>query len=218
MLTSMMGFILNKNDHRDMRNLTPKETHALHECLTWCRTGLNNKVLQMFSTVFENFHHAAGELMDKIRTVLPEGSTKCRIRTSAREMHQPTTSTLLETLGEESTGMVFLDPVGVPMKYDQMQIYKDIVGTAHCRIHIDALTDERSKHWNWKNTGSIELNLSEKNKTDISRGADHILAQTQIKASDFHYDAKDIFFCVLWSDTCSPGVGKGAAIRTPVSA
>ena len=33
----------------------------------------------------------------------------------------------------------------------------------------------------------------EKNKTDISRGADHILAQTQIKASDFHYDAKDIF-------------------------
>ena len=83
------------------------------------------------------------------------------------------------------------------MKYDQMQIYKDIVGTAHCRIHIDALTDERSKHWKWKNTGSIELNLSEKNKTDISRGADHILAQTQIKASDFHYDAKDIFFCVL---------------------
>ena len=48
MLTSMMGFILNKNDHRDMRNLTPEETHALHECLTWCRTGLNNKVLQMF--------------------------------------------------------------------------------------------------------------------------------------------------------------------------
>ena len=87
-------------------------------------SGLNNKVLQMFSTVFENFHHAAGELMDKIRTVLPEGSTKCRIRTSAREMHQPTTSTLLETLGEESTGMVFLDPVGVPMKYDQMLIYK----------------------------------------------------------------------------------------------
>ena len=64
------------------------------------------------------------------------------------------------------------------------------MGTAHCRIHIDALTDERSKHWNWKNTGSIELNLSEKNKTDISRGADHILAQTQIKASDWHYDAK----------------------------
>ena len=124
MLTSMMGFILNKNDHRDMRNLTPEETHALHECLVWCRTVLNNKVLQMFSTVFENFHHAAGELMDKIRTVLPEGSTKCRIRTSAREMHQPTTSTLLETLGEETTGMVFLDPVGVPMKYDQMQIYK----------------------------------------------------------------------------------------------
>ena len=88
--------------------------------------------------------------MNKIRSALPEGSTKCRIRTSAREMHQPATGSLLDTLGEgdicllmhcgcaascthpasfdvsypknvfpESTGMVFLDPQGVPLKFDQ---------------------------------------------------------------------------------------------------
>ena len=38
--------------------------------------------------------------MNKIRSALPEGSTKCRIRTSAREMHQPATGSLLDTLGE----------------------------------------------------------------------------------------------------------------------
>ncbi len=69
-------------------------------CLTWSRTGTNNKVLQMFGTTFENFHAAAGSLMNKIRSALPEGSTKCRIRTSAREMHQPATGSLLDTLGE----------------------------------------------------------------------------------------------------------------------
>ena len=111
----------------------------------------------MFGTTFENFHAAAGSLMNKIRSALPEGSTKCRIRTSAREMHQPATGSLLDTLGEgdicvyhdalrvgqlpkgmrvlpplcpalacleknefpESTGMVFLDPQGVPLKFDQ---------------------------------------------------------------------------------------------------
>ena len=47
--------------------------------------GTNNKVLRMYGTIFEKFTVAAGELMEKIRTVLPEGSTKCRIRTRPRE-------------------------------------------------------------------------------------------------------------------------------------
>lgn len=32
--------------------------------------------------------------------------------------------------------MVFLDPVGVPMKYDQLQIYKDFVGKTACRMEV----------------------------------------------------------------------------------
>ena len=121
----MMGFILNKEDvGGELRNLKPAEHKALHECLVWSREGTNNKVLQMFGTVFDNFRTAVGTLMAKIRAALPEGSTACRIRASARESHRPTTGTLLETLGEERVGMVFLDPAGMPLKYDQLQIFK----------------------------------------------------------------------------------------------
>ena len=59
-------------------------------------------VLQFFGTVLETFTAAAGQLMDRIKTVLPEGSTQCRIRFTARETHTPTTGTLLDTLGEET--------------------------------------------------------------------------------------------------------------------
>ena len=104
----------------------------------------------MYAASFESFHAAAGKLMDKIRTVLPEGSTKCRIRFSKRETHKPDVSTLRETLGEESQGMVFLDPTGIPMKYDMLQIYKDAIGTASCHIFVDA----PSKN-SWQNTGLV---------------------------------------------------------------
>jgi len=57
--------------------------------------------------------------MSKIRTVLPEGSTKCRIRTCPRESREPIVGTLHETLGEMNSGMVFLDPSGIPLNYDQ---------------------------------------------------------------------------------------------------
>ena len=103
-----------------MKNLTPGEVDALHEVLTWCRAGTNNKVLRLYGTIFENFNAAVGTLMSKIRSVLPEGSTACRIRASARETHQPRVGTIQDTLGEESCGMVFLDPTGVPLKYDQL--------------------------------------------------------------------------------------------------
>ena len=95
-----------------MKNLKMPELKALHEVLSWCRSGTNNKTLQMYATSFENFYAAAGTLMDKIKSVLPEGSTKCRIRLSKRETNTPTVETLHSTLGEESTGMVFLDPTG----------------------------------------------------------------------------------------------------------
>ena len=100
----------------------------------WC----NNKTLEMYATSFENFHAAAGKLMVKIKTVLPEGSTKCWIRLSKRESHTPHVSTLRETLGEESTGMVFVDPTGTSMKYDMLQICRDAIGTAVCRIFVNA--------------------------------------------------------------------------------
>ena len=55
-----MGFILNKDTGGDLKNIKPREQRALHECLVWCCDGSNNKVLQMFGTIFESFHTAAG--------------------------------------------------------------------------------------------------------------------------------------------------------------
>ena len=109
-LASMMGFILNKHDGSDMRNLKAPELRALHEVLSWCRRGTNNKTLQMYAASFENFHAATGKLMDKIRTVLPEGSTKCRIRLSKRESHTPSVSTLRDS-AKSHWGWYFWIPV-----------------------------------------------------------------------------------------------------------
>ncbi len=186
----MMGFILNKDTGGDLKNLKPREQRALHECLVWCRDGSNNKVLQMFGTIFESFHTAAGNLMNKIRAALPEGSTACRIRASARETHRPTTGTLLETLGEESTGMVFLDPVGMPLKYDQLQVYRDIVGTSACRIEVDA---EGKTRGSWYPTRLAfhtddHPSLDDKWRKDLSLGAEHVLRESWITAGDAHYE------------------------------
>ncbi len=60
----------------------------------------------MFGTIFESFHAASTQLMEKIKSAPPEGATACRIRAAARESHRPTTGTLLETLRDESQGMV----------------------------------------------------------------------------------------------------------------
>ena len=153
----------------------------------------------MYATSFENFHAAAGKLMNKIKTVLPEGSTQCRIRLSKRETHTPTISTLRETLGEENEGMVFLDPTGIPIKYDQMEIFKDAIGAASCRIAVDVPYQK-----SWKRSGLvIDTNtvFDEKWKHDISKGAEHILQTTYITASDCHLDAK------LWPSMHPYGTG-----------
>ena len=137
--------------------------------------------------------------MDKIKTVLPEGSTKCRIRLTKRETHTPHVSTLHETLGEESQGMVFLDPTGIPIKYDQLEIFKEAIGTASCRISVDA------SHQNaWQITGLVidtKKDLGDDWKRDISKGADHILQNSYVTASDPHLDAK------LWPHIHPYGTG-----------
>ena len=142
----------------------------------------------MYATNFENFHMASTALMHKIRTVLPEGSTKCRIRMSKRESHTPTISTLHESLGEETEGIVFIDPSGIPMKYDMLQIYKDIIGAGACRIAVDTPRDNT-----WQQTELVidtDKDLHKSWRKDISLGAEHILKTTHISANDRHLDAK----------------------------
>ena len=99
-----MGFLLQRNTGAFMeRYLSQEEIACVHECLAWGRTPGNNAVLAFYGTVFEAYANASDTLMGRLRTVLPQGSLKCRVRASARESRDATRSgTLLDTLGEET--------------------------------------------------------------------------------------------------------------------
>ena len=129
-LTSMMGFLLHRNDGGFLRKLklAENEIAAIHECLSWGRLPGNNRCLEFFGTVFESYQNAIDSLMGRLRSVLPEGSTKCKIRATARESRDPLGSgTLMETLGEETVGMVMIDPSHVaPFRYEATQTLQDL--------------------------------------------------------------------------------------------
>ena len=91
--TGTMGFVLNERGGQFLR-LTPGETDALHECLQWGRQPGNNKVLEFFGTAYEGFHGACKKMMERFRSVLPEGSRRARIRMTRRESLQPVEGTL----------------------------------------------------------------------------------------------------------------------------
>ena len=55
-----------------------------------------------------NFDASCRKLMNTFNTVLPEGSLQARIRCSSREYKNVKESSLGESLGNESTGMVQL--------------------------------------------------------------------------------------------------------------
>ncbi len=71
-----------------------------------------------------------------------------------------------------------------------MYRYKDIVGTAACRIEVDVQGKVLGK---WQPTGLViktgdDTNLGEKWRQDISQGADHVLRESWVTASDPHYE------------------------------
>ena len=85
--------------------LKPDELEALHECLSWLRQPGNNP-LNYYSDELEDFHKNCKLLMDKIKHVLPEGSTRARIRATTRMSRQMQEGKIGDTLGDESRGMV----------------------------------------------------------------------------------------------------------------
>ena len=102
-------------------HLTPAESNAVHECLSWARQGGNNRVLTFFGTVMESFQAACTHLLSKFKSVIPEGSSRARIRATRRESRQPHEEQLGSTLGEEGFGLVVVDCTGMPMKYDKLK-------------------------------------------------------------------------------------------------
>ena len=65
----------------------------------------NNKILAFYGTEYEAFQRAAGQMMDRFRGSIPEGSDRARIRCSRRETRDPASvgsGVLADTLGEET--------------------------------------------------------------------------------------------------------------------
>ena len=113
-VANTMGLVLNKTKGNSS-GLTAREVDSVHEILTWGRQPGNNKVLEFFGTVFENFHKACQKLMGRFKSVLPEGCLRARIRGTKRETLNAKEGTLADTLGEESHGLIVVDRGGIPM-------------------------------------------------------------------------------------------------------
>ncbi len=125
--------------------------------------------------------------MGRLRSVLPEGSTRCRIRATAHESRDPKhRGSLLDTLGDETIGMVMVDPACIsPMKYDQLKILDGIVGKSSVRITVeDAL---RHKSWHKVNAVVDTSGLDDQWRKDFTQGAQQLLKATWVTATDPHY-------------------------------
>ena len=76
-------------------------------------------------------------------------------------------------------------------------MYKDIVGTAACRIEVDVEGKSRGQ---WRPTGVViktgdDTSLGEKWRKDLSLGADHVLRESWVTAMDPHYERRSV--CAL---------------------
>ena len=116
--------------------LNPNETDAVHEILTWTRAG-HNQILAFFSTNYEAFQHACSKMMDRFRSVIPEGCLRARIRATSRESRDAKEGTLADTLGDEGTGMVVIDAAGHPLKYDALTMFENVVAKQSSRLELD---------------------------------------------------------------------------------
>ena len=85
---------------------------SLHECLTWLRQPGNNPVC-FFGQELEDYDKACKILMEKVKRLLPEGSTRARIRARSRLSQALQDGSLGDTLGDEARGMVIIDFEGL---------------------------------------------------------------------------------------------------------
>ena len=185
-------------------------------CLTWGRQPGNDKVLEFFGTTFETYARAADTLMGRLRSVLPEGSTRCRIRASAREGREPQQGTLLDTLGDETVGYVMIDPScnGAQLCVCVARCAKPVAsGALRCcsvltqgispmrysemdilngiigKSSVRLCVEDALLNKSWRKVGKRIEGLDDKWCEDFSRGV-QLLKQTWVKATEPHYDAK----------------------------
>ena len=160
----------------------------MHECLTWLRQPGNNPHC-FYGAELENFDKACKTLMQRLRHIIPEGSTRARIRATTRESRKLEEGSIGETLGDEARGMVVLDYDGHVFKYDQLEILSDFVAKEVNVLKVDVPNDSGR---GWKRTNS-EMNTQDVGENwceDIAAGSKYVLEETWVKANDSHYDAK----------------------------
>jgi hypothetical protein len=189
-LASTLGFVLNKQSGKHL-HLSPAEEACVHECLTYCRDG-HNQVLTFFGTVFESFVGACRKLMDKFRSVIPQGDRRARIRAIPRQTRKACDAELGITLGDEACGLVVVDLAGVPLKYDQLKVFEDIIGTQAVRLELD-LPGPDGRGWSRSGHSvdtAADADLGPAWRKAIQLGSRHVLEETWVPANDPHLDAK----------------------------
>ena len=135
---------------------------------------------QFFGNPMERFDAACRKLGDRIKAVLPQGSLRARIRATSREIRHTRDGTLAETLGEESIGLVVVDPDGHPLKYNQMEVLESIVAKQSVRIEVDVPGKD---HRGWSRAScSFEVDaqpdLDDAWKADLADGARYMQQET----------------------------------------
>ncbi len=95
-----------------------------------------------------------------------------------------------DTLGDEPTGLVQIDFQGHPIRYDELGVYEEVVAEsrAGCRLDLQVQTEGRT---GWRDVSSMDLPAGRHPwREELQRGAQQLREDTNVKASDAHYDAK----------------------------
>ena len=119
--------MLDRGETGKFLGLRPRELAALHEVLTWGREPNNNPVLRFFGSTFEDFSDACRTLAAKWKHLIPTGNNRVKVRMTGKDKVKVKESTLGQTLGEESTGLVIFDYEGHPIRYNKIAVFEDIV-------------------------------------------------------------------------------------------
>ncbi len=136
----------------------------------------------------EYFDRACKALMDKIRGIIPEGSTRARIRCTNRVTRNPRDGRLSDTLGDEARGMLVVDLDGHPHKYDHLEIMSNIIAKEVNILKVDVPEQQTGRGWQRTDTEISTQELGDSWREEVSAGAKYVLRETKVKANEPHYD------------------------------
>ena len=163
--------------------MRPSELSALHEILHWGRVNGNNPVLRFFGQTFEDFSDACRALFSQFKHVLPKGSNRVRVRVTGKDRLHAKEADLGSTLGDESSGLVVVDYEGHPVRFNQLEIYEQVVARhKSIRFDVQAVGDGFA----WRRASSsmdIDEDTLEDHRESISSGARALREDAFVKAS-----------------------------------